>query len=113
MQVIKAVVIGMGVLIFLGLGLLIYGFSTQLGNLSEDSAFKALAEIPANQAILSTKVDEGRLIIETLNETDGNVRTSVYVPTVERRRILKHQHAYLAHRFLQQPSPCMRTQSRH
>lgn len=74
MKVIKAAVIGMGILIVLGLGLLVYGVSTRLGNISASPSdtipangvpFDSKLQLEKGQRVLGTTVDDGRLIVET------------------------------------------------
>ena len=75
MQFIKAAVIGMGVLILIGLGLLVYGFATQLGKQADGvpARYDRSHDLPADASVLTTHIDSGRLIIETSSEGAGRV----------------------------------------
>ncbi|MDJ0684727.1 MAG: hypothetical protein QNJ84_08505 [Alphaproteobacteria bacterium] len=75
MQFIKAAVIGMGVLILIGLGLLVYGFATQLGKQADGvpARYDRSHDLPADASVLTTHIDGGRLIIETRSEGAGRV----------------------------------------
>ena len=81
MQFIKAAVIGMGVLILIGLGLLVYGFATQLGKQADGvpARYEQTHALPAGVSVLETYVDGGRLIIET----DGREGRVYYLYNLE------------------------------
>lgn len=77
MKAIKAAVIGMGILIVLGLGLLVYGVLTRIGNSgsagSDVPAFATQLSLEEGQKVLSTSLDEGRLIVEIGDQSDGRL----------------------------------------
>lgn len=85
MQVIKALVIGMGVLIVLGLGLLAYGLTTKFGETvssdasgSSATAFGTIrADLPAGATVADVQIQDGTMMVR-LALPDGGAQIMVF-----------------------------------
>ena len=86
MQALKALVIFMGVLIFAGLGLLVYGLLTRVGG--EDTAeperpqsLKAFgiveSTLPAGATVFRVSVENGSVVVE-VRQSDGGVEIRLF-----------------------------------
>lgn len=81
MQALKAAVIGMGVLIVIGMGLLVYGVTSGFGSLGDPAAGKGFgtvrARLPAGATIAGTTLDGDRLLVR-LALPDGGGRLMIF-----------------------------------
>lgn len=81
MQALKALVVFMGILIFAGLGLLIYGLMTQIGG--DDTPppganFGVVEQVlPAGAVVDSVSVEDGRAVVR-VRLADGGVELRVF-----------------------------------
>ena len=84
MQALKALVIIMGVMIFAGMGLLVYGLMTRVSG-EDDSARVAAAEafgkisatLPAGAVVAGVSVDNGRAVVH-VRLPDGGAEVRVF-----------------------------------
>lgn len=82
MQALKALVIGMAVLIVLGMGLLVYGIATRVGGervlTKVPEGFGTVeAELPPGASVRSVSLSEGVLVVE-LAMPDGGARILLF-----------------------------------
>jgi hypothetical protein len=78
MQALKALVIFMGILIFAGMGLLVYGLMTRVGGDGDDAPDVAakpfgLVEhaLPAGATVAGISIDKGRAIVDVRTPGGG------------------------------------------
>jgi len=83
MQVVKAVVIGMGFLIFAGIAILIYGMSSKYGG-SDGGAGKGpaafgtiRASLPADATVAGVQMQDGTIMVH-LTLPDGGAQIMVF-----------------------------------
>lgn len=88
MQVIKALVVGMGVLIILGLGLLAYGLASKFGEtVASDGSDKTVvsaaafgtirADLPAGATVADVQIQDGTMMVR-LALPDGGAQIMVF-----------------------------------
>jgi hypothetical protein len=82
MQALKALVIGMGILIIAGMAILVYGlsnkFGTSLSPKASDAAFGTIrASLPAGAAVESVLLQDGSVLVH-LAMPDGGAQLMVF-----------------------------------
>lgn len=86
MQAIKALVIGMGILILVGLGILAYGLTSKFGSTMSggapaapgNDAFGTIrASLPAGATVETVQVQDGAAVVH-LSMPDGGVQIMVF-----------------------------------
>ena len=81
LQVLKMLVVTMGLLIFVGLGLLAYGLATKIGGTAADGESQTAKPLnimlPEGAEVSETKLDDNRLLVR-LTLSDGSIKLLMF-----------------------------------